>query len=150
MTTYHDAISQIMRTHGMIHEAIEGELRRHKKDGLTSTQALLLYNIGDNELTMRQLMTSGCYLGTNVTYNINKLEEHGWVVRHRKDRDKRAVYVKLSKTGQEIRAIVGDAFDNHAMLIPSITRVTEADLDRTSATLRGVEVFLVNQGAYIR
>src|SRR5205823_14986505 len=42
-----------------------------------NVQALMLFNIVDAEVTVGELTSRGCYLGSNVSYNVKKLVESG-------------------------------------------------------------------------
>ncbi len=56
---------------------IKDEFDRRGRSDINAVQALLLYNIGDSELTAGELRTRGYYLGSNVSYNVKKLVEMG-------------------------------------------------------------------------
>src|ERR1700750_2361826 len=82
-------------------------------EALTLVQALLLYNIGDKELTAGELRTRGYYLGSNVSYNLKKLVELGFLDHQRSRVDRRSVRIRLTAQGQEIRRIVDALYQKH-------------------------------------
>ena len=43
----------------------------------------MLFNIGDAEMTVGELTLRGCYLGSNVSYNVKKMVENGYLVQQR-------------------------------------------------------------------
>src|SRR5436189_4857779 len=88
-----------------------------------SVQALLLFNIGDQELTAGELRTRGHYLGSNVSYNLKKLVESGYIHHERSDADRRSVHVRLTEKGREIREVVTKLFDRHLESIEAVGNV---------------------------
>src|SRR3984893_5011547 len=63
------------RLHRVLLDVIKDEFERLGRVDVNSVQALLLYNIGDAELTAGELTSRGYYLGSNVSYNLKKLVE---------------------------------------------------------------------------
>jgi DNA-binding MarR family transcriptional regulator len=75
---------------------IKDELDRRDEREINSVQALLLFNVGDQELTAGELRTRGHYLGSNVSYNLKKLVEGGYIHHARSEADRRSVLVRLT------------------------------------------------------
>ena len=73
---------------------------------INAVQALLLFNIGDNEVTAGELKTRGYYQGSNVSYNLKKLVEMGYMHHQRCEIDRRSVRVRLTQKGRDIRDLV--------------------------------------------
>ena len=63
---YHEALTLVERLHRRLLDVIKDEFDRRGRSDINSVQALLLYNIGDKELTAGELRTRGYYLGSNV------------------------------------------------------------------------------------
>ena len=63
---YLQALRLIERLHRLLLDVIKDEFDRVGGAELNSVQALLLYNIGESELTAGELKTRGYYLGSNV------------------------------------------------------------------------------------
>ena len=80
---YLQALRLVERLHRLLLDVIKDEFDRLGGADLNSVQALLLYNIGDSELTAGELKTRGYYLGSNVSYNLRKLGEHAYIVQER-------------------------------------------------------------------
>src|SRR5262249_13193501 len=76
---YLDALTLVERLHRRLLDVIKDEFDRRGRSDINSVQALLLYNIGDKELTAGELRTRGYYLGSNVSYNLKKLVEMGFL-----------------------------------------------------------------------
>ena len=92
-TLYLDALTLVERLHRRLLDVIKDEFDRKSRSDVNSVQALLLFNIGDAELTAGELRTRGYYLGSNVSYNLKKLVDGGFV-RHQRSRvDGRSVRV---------------------------------------------------------
>src|SRR5882672_3404264 len=103
---YLEALTLVERLHRRLLDVIKDEFDRRGRADINSVQALLLYNIGDKELTAGELRTRGYYLGSNVSYNLKKLVELGFLDHQRSRVDRRSVRIRLTAQGQEIRKIV--------------------------------------------
>ncbi|HEU0221538.1 MAG TPA: winged helix DNA-binding protein, partial [Paracoccaceae bacterium] len=109
-SSYLDTLALIERLHRLLLDVIKDEFERLGMLDINAVQALLLFNIGDNEVTAGELKTRGYYQGSNVSYNLKKLVESGYMHHQRCDIDRRAVRVRLTERGREIRRVVGDLF----------------------------------------
>jgi DNA-binding MarR family transcriptional regulator len=111
---YFDALHMIERLHRQFLDVLHSELDRLGIHDINNSQALILFNIGSDELTVGELTARGYYLGTNVTYNLKKLVESGYVRQERSQRDRRSVRVRLSDKGRELAERLTTMFANHA------------------------------------
>src|ERR671938_1257672 len=102
-TAYLDTISLIERLHRHFLEIVKLELDGMGIHDINNVQALMLFNIGDAEMTVGELTLRGCYLGSNVSYNLKKLVENGYVTQARSPHDRRAVHVRLTGKGRVLR-----------------------------------------------
>ena len=100
---YLECLNLVERLHRQLLDVIKDELDRRGERVVNSVQALLLFNIGDQELTAGELRTRGHYLGSNVSYNLKKLVESGYIHHERSDVDRRSVHVSLTDKGAAIR-----------------------------------------------
>ena len=114
VTSYLDALALIERLHRLLLDVIKDEFERVGILEINAVQALLLFNIGENEVTAGELKSRGYYQGSNVSYNLKKLVEAGYMHHQRCEVDRRSVRVRLTEKGREIRDAVGDLFDRHA------------------------------------
>ena len=96
---YTDAIMLIERLHRRFLDVVKTELDRLKIDDVNNVQTLILYNISGEQLTIGELTNRGYYLGSNVSYNVKKLVENGYLVQERAPHDKRSTRIKLSEKG---------------------------------------------------
>ena len=71
------SLRMIERLHRLLLDVIKDEFERLGRSEVNSVQALLLYNIGDAELTAGELRSRGYYLGSNVSYNSKKASRRG-------------------------------------------------------------------------
>src|SRR5467141_4166312 len=99
---YLEALTLVERLHRRLLDVIKDEFDRRGRADINSVQALLLYNIGDKELTAGELRTRGYYLGSNVSYNLKKLVELGFLDHQRSRVDRRSVRIKLTEKGADV------------------------------------------------
>ena len=111
---YLEALHLVERLHRRLLDVIKDEFERRGRDDVNSVQALLLYNIGDNELTASELRTRGYYLGSNVSYNVKKLVEMGYLHHARSRVDRRSVRISLTEKGRAVHEIVKALYDKHS------------------------------------
>ena len=145
---YLEALTLVERLHRRLLDVIKDEFDRSGRSDVNSVQALLLFNIGDQELTAGELRTRGHYLGSNVSYNLKKLVESGYINHERSDIDRRSVHVSLTEKGSQIRDIVVKLFDRHLDSIEAVGNVTAQDFEGLNVSLRRLERFWLDQVRY--
>ena len=116
---------------------------------INAVQALLLFNIADNEVTAGELKTRGYYQGSNVSYNLKKLVENGYMHHSRCEIDRRSVRVSLTPRGHEVRTVVAELFSRHAEGLVAKGVIEADDLDRINGVLRRMERYWTDQIRYI-
>ena len=142
-------LNLVERLHQQLLDVIkDSRLDRRGERVVNSVQALLLFNIGDQELTAGELRTRGHYLGSNVSYNLKKLVESGYIHHERSDVDRRSVHVSLTEKGCEIRDVVTKLFDRHLESIEAVGNVTGQDFEDLNTSLRRLERFWLDQVRY--
>ncbi|MGY4417191.1 DNA-binding MarR family transcriptional regulator [Bradyrhizobium sp. LB7.1] len=119
-TLYLEALTLVERLHRRLLDVIKDEFDRRGRADINSVQALLLYNIGDKELTAGELRTRGYYLGSNVSYNLKKLVELGFLDHQRSRVDRRSVRIRLTPQGQEVRRIVDSLYQKHVKTVEQV------------------------------
>ncbi|MGI9571339.1 MAG: MarR family transcriptional regulator, partial [Desulfobulbia bacterium] len=97
--SYLKSLKMIELLHRLLLDVIKDEFERLGRTDVNSVQALLLFNIGDAELTAGELRSRGYYLGSNVSYNLKKLVDMGFIIHERSETDRRSVRVRLSDAG---------------------------------------------------
>ena len=138
--SYLETISLIERLHRQCLEVVKAELDVKGIRDLNNVQALIIFNIGKEELTVGELTQRGYYLGSNVSYNVKKLVEHGYLIQERSTHDRRSFHVRASEKGLEIYQVLDTLFEKHANRLPD-ANLSDESLNETNATLRRVEQF---------
>jgi len=97
--SYYDIILLVERLHRHFLEVVKVELDARGVQDINNVQALILYNLGEDEMTVGELTARGYYLGSNVSYNVKNMVEDGYLLQERSPHDRRSVRVKLSEKG---------------------------------------------------
>jgi DNA-binding MarR family transcriptional regulator len=142
---YIESLNLIERLHRRLLDVIKDEFDRQGRDDVNSVQALLLHNIGDKELTASELRTRGYYLGSNVSYNVKKLVEMGYLHHARSRVDRRAVRISLTEKGREVHQIVKAVYSKHINTVEKIGGVSGDDFERLNNALGRLERFWTDQ-----
>jgi len=144
---YLNSIHLIERLHRQFLEVIKGELDRLGVHDINNIQALILYNIGKDELTVGELTNRGYYLGSNVSYNVRKMVENEFLIQERSAHDKRSVRLRLSEKGLALWENIDSMFKRHAE-----TMVTDSvngdDLQSANSVLQRLERFWGSPSAF--
>ncbi len=146
---YMDTLSMVERLHRLLLDVIKDEFERLGLLDINAVQALLLFNIGEHEVTAGELKSRGYYQGSNVSYNLKKLVDAGYMHHQRCQIDRRAVRVRLTEKGRDIRRIVGELFERHALGIDEKTILERSALDLLNTSLRSLERYWTDQIRYI-
>jgi DNA-binding MarR family transcriptional regulator len=145
---YLEALTLVERLHRRLLDVIKDEFDRRGRGDVNSVQALLLYNIGDKELTAGELRTRGYYLGSNVSYNVKKLVETGYLHHARSRIDRRAVRISLTPKGKEVHQIVGALYEKHVLTVEQIGGISSDEFRSVNASLVRLERFWTDQIRY--
>lgn len=145
---YIEALTLVERLHRRLLDVIKDELDRRDRSDINAIQALLLYNIGDRELTASELRTRGYYLGSNVSYNVKKLVELEFLHHARSRLDRRAVRISLTTKGRDIHDIVASLYEKHALTITPIGGVSVEEFRTLNASLGRLERYWTDQVRY--
>ena len=143
-----ETLQLVERLHRRLLDVIKDEFDRNSRTDINAVQALLLFNIGDSVLTAGELRTRGFYLGSNVSYNLKKLVDLGFI-NHQKSRvDRRAVKVSLTDTGREVAAIVAELYDRHIGSIDKVGGLDEQEFQKMNRSLQRLDRFWNDQILY--
>lgn len=148
-TSYLEALALVERLHRLLLDVIKDEFERVGLLEINPVQALLLFNIGDNEVTAGKLKSRGYYQGSNVSYNLKKLVELGYMHHQKCHVDRRSVRVRLTEKGRHVRKTVGDLFDRHAEGLERSSIINADGLDNITHTLKRMERYWTDQIRYI-
>jgi DNA-binding MarR family transcriptional regulator len=145
---YLEAVSRVERLHRRLLDLIKDEFDRMGWDDINPVQAILMFNIGGDELTAGELRSRGYYLGSNVSYNLKKLVEMGYIFQERSRADRRSVRIRLSPKGEEVAEVIDELYDRH---LKSIEKVGGLGMDQfagLNTALARLERFWVDQILY--
>jgi DNA-binding MarR family transcriptional regulator len=145
---YLEALTLVERLHRRLLDVIKDEFDRRGRADINSVQALLLYNIGDKELTAGELRTRGYYLGSNVSYNLKKLVELGFLDHQRSRVDRRSVRIRLTPQGQEVRRIVDALYQKHVKTVEQVGGISGEEFSTLNKSLHRLERFWTDQILY--
>jgi DNA-binding MarR family transcriptional regulator len=145
---YLEALTLVERLHRRLLDVIKDEFDRRGRSDINSVQALLLYNIGDKELTAGELRSRGYYLGSNVSYNLKKLVEMGFLDHQRSRVDRRSVRIKLTESGHEVRAIVDALYAKHVRTVEQVGGINTEEFATLNKSLHRLERFWTDQILY--
>lgn len=138
---YLEAVSLTERLHRQFLDVLKSELEARQIRDINNVQALILFNIGGDEVTVGELTLRGYYLGSNVSYNLKKMVESGYLAHSRSPHDKRTVRIALSPKGRALWVELDALLDQHARALDAGNEAP--DLAAANATLRGLERFWI-------
>ncbi|MBS9715991.1 MarR family winged helix-turn-helix transcriptional regulator [Pseudohalocynthiibacter aestuariivivens] len=149
MVGYLDSLALVERLHRLLLDVIKDEFERVGVLEINAVQALLLFNIGDHEVTAGELKSRGYYQGSNVSYNLKKLVETGYMHHQRSQVDRRSVRVRLTQKGRAVRDLVAKLFGRHADGLQSKGVLGPEGIEDINTALRRVERYWTEQIRYI-
>ncbi|MEZ5872627.1 MAG: MarR family winged helix-turn-helix transcriptional regulator [Nitratireductor sp.] len=147
-TQYLETLTLVERLHRRLLDVIKDEFDRQGRSDLNAVQALLLYNIGNSELTAGELRTRGYYLGSNVSYNLKKLVDMGFIHHQRSRVDRRSVRVSLTDEGQKIANIVEKLYHRQIATVEQVGGINPDEFARMNKSLQRLERFWTDQILY--
>jgi len=145
---YRDVLTLVERLHRRLLDVIRNEFDQRGRLDVNPVQALLLYNIGDREVTPSELCVRGYYLGSNISYNLKKLVEDGFLEHRRSQSDRRSVRISLTEKGREARDIVVQVFERHLVSIAQDGRMDSNELVGLNKVFLRLERFWTDQIMY--
>ena len=146
--SYLKSLRLIELLHHLLLDVIKDEFKRVGRSDVNSVQALLLYNIGGSEVTAGELKSRGYYLGSNVSYNLKKLVDAGYVHHERSETDRRSVRIRLTEKGKEICSIIDKLYGRQMQSLGEAGGVFGEDLRALNQTLARLERFWADQIRY--
>lgn len=138
---YYRSIFMVEKLHRLFLESVKYELNKNRIKDITNVEALILYNIGERKLSVGDLTTYGCYLGSNVTYNLRKLVENGYVYQCPRVNDRRSSEIKLTEKGLNLYDHLEKFFENHATKLQE-NNISEQMIITLVDTLKNIEKYI--------
>lgn len=145
MNAYFKVISLVERLHRQFLELVKLELEGLGIHDINNVQGMMLFSIGDAEMTVGELTLRGCYLGSNVSYNVKKMVENGYLVQERSLHDRRSIHVHLTEKGCALRDDLTAMHQRHLDMLPQ-AELTADELQAVGLTLRRLEQFWIRVG----
>jgi DNA-binding MarR family transcriptional regulator len=127
----------IERLHRRFLDVLRTELNRLGIKDVNPVQALLLVNVGGEEIVIRDLIERGYYQGSNVSYNIKKLTEAGYLEQERSPHDRRSVTVRLTAKALAVVKSIGDLEDRQSTALAD--EMDAPEVKAASRSLRRLE-----------
>jgi len=149
LSGYLESLALVERLHRLLLDVIKDEFERLGILDINAVQALLLFNIGENEVTAGELKTRGYYQGSNVSYNLKKLVEMGYMHHQRCEIDRRSVRVRLTEKGRHVRDTVSGLFARHAEGLQGKGVLGHDGIDQINHSLKRIERYWTDQIRYI-
>ena len=147
--SYLESLAMVERLHRLLLDVIKDEFERLGLLEINSVQALLLFNIGENEVTAGELKSRGYYQGSNVSYNLKKLVELGYMHHQRSELDRRSVRVRLTEKGRRVRLVLNDLFERHTEVLLKKAVIDAEGIEDVNRSLKRLERFWTDQIRYI-
>ena len=139
----------IERLHRRFLDVVKAELDREGVEDINNVQTLILFNIGEETLTVGELTLRGYYLGSNVSYNVKKLVENGYLIQERSTHDRRMTRVRLSEKGLELIKKIDALYERSAKELEN-AGIHHEDLEEVNRVLMRLERFWSVQLSFIR
>ncbi len=149
MGSYLESLAMVERLHRLLLDVIKDEFERLGLLDINAVQALLLFNIGENEVTAGELKSRGYYQGSNVSYNLKKLVEMGYMHHQRCEIDRRSVRVRLTEKGRSVRGHVEALFERHAEGLKTKGLIGSDGMEDINRSLKRMERYWSDQIRYI-
>jgi DNA-binding MarR family transcriptional regulator len=146
---YLETLAMLERLHRLLLDVIKDEFERLGILEINAVQALLLFNIAENEVTAGELKSRGYYQGSNVSYNLKKLVDLGYMHHQRSDIDRRSVRVRLTEKGHHVRKTMADLFERHSDILLRRSVMDGELLETINSSLKRMERFWTEQIRYI-
>jgi DNA-binding MarR family transcriptional regulator len=145
---YLESLQLVERLHRRLLDVVKDDFDRNGRSDINAIQALLLFNIGNSELTAGELRSRGYYLGSNVSYNLKKLVDLGFINHQRSRIDRRSVRVSLTPKGQEVAEVVGALYERHVGSIEQVGGINSEEFQQMNRVLQRLDRFWNDTIAY--
>tara|TARA_R110000744_G_scaffold49022_5_gene106721 strand:- start:79 stop:588 length:510 start_codon:yes stop_codon:yes gene_type:complete len=145
---YMESLQLVERLHRRLLDVVKDEFERNGRSDINAIQALLLFNIGNSELTAGELRSRGYYLGSNVSYNLKKLVDLGFINHQRSRVDRRSVRISLTEKGDEVASIVAGLYERHVGSIEQVGGIDREEFQKMNKALQRLDRFWNDQILY--
>jgi DNA-binding MarR family transcriptional regulator len=142
---YVSLLHALERAQRQLHETVGAELQRAGVEEVTAVQALLIFHLGDAELSAAEIMHSGRYLGSNVSYNLKKLTESGWMNARR---DEGAPRFSVTDAGRSVQAKLWALFERQRDALQPVCALDADAVLAAETALKKLERYWLDQVRY--
>jgi DNA-binding MarR family transcriptional regulator len=139
--TYYDIISCTDRIYRLFLEAIRHDLDNLGILDINSVQALIIYNVAEQKISVGELISRGLYNGSNVSYNLKKLTQMGYLEQRQSEHDKRSLFIYLTEKGLKTYKDIDNCLEDHTKKLDMIFQNSK-NLESIYKGLQGIETFL--------
>lgn len=136
--THLEIVRVIERLHRRSLDLVRADLIEAGIDDLSPSQVMMLFTIGSNELSVRDLIERGYYLGSNASYSLKRLVEAEYVIRTASERDRRSARIRLSEKGRALCDLIRRNDKAYQQLVAR-NEAEMRDLETTFRTLKRIE-----------
>lgn len=150
--SYFEMITAIERLHHLFLDLLKVELDRMRIFDINNVQCFILYNVGRHEMTVGEISNRGYYLGSNVSYNLKKLVQHGYFIQEQASHDRRASKIRLSEKGLKLYEKIDKIFTTQAHNLQH-NKMSEDEIKSVLKLCRSLESywnFIVTHGSLNR
>ncbi|ATU90436.1 winged helix DNA-binding protein [Phyllobacterium zundukense] len=102
VVTHFELARTLERANRRFASFLQAEMTRRGVQEIGPAHAMLLLTIGNDELSVGQLMDRGPYGGTNLSYYLKQLGECGYIERIPLARDRRTARIRLSEKARQL------------------------------------------------
>ena len=138
--TYSELVMLFERLHRLFLEILKHELDKLSIKNLSNVQALILYNIGEEQVTVGEISNRGYYLGSNVSYNLKRMISNGYVKQQLSPNDRRSFYISLTKSGKDLLKKLNVVLEGHVSDLAK-NNLQEKDLKTMLSQAKVLESF---------
>jgi len=126
--SYMESVRLIEQLHRRYLEVVQSELKSQGVDDINNVQALMILHIGMAELAVTDLLKRGYYLASNVSYNVRKLADAGYLLQARSTADRRSIRLRLTPKGIALYERLVDMIERQVLALSDVTTFRELQL----------------------
>ena len=135
-------LGKLEKIHRLFLDSIrESAVKLVDAQDLNPGNILLLYNVGKDRVTASDIINRGHYLGTNVSYNVKKLCEHGYLVQEKAMHDGRQTILYATEKGIKVQESVQKLIASQIQHMEKDLGMDLEQFQSANKTLQNIEVF---------
>jgi len=100
---YLNVIQLLPKIHRQFMDVVKKDLEGLKIHDINNVQSIMLFSIGDTMLSVGDLILSGVYIGSNVSYHVKRMVENGYLTQEHSRYDRRVSHVRVTDKGRKLR-----------------------------------------------